>query len=447
MELSSSHYRARRTLYVLLFVALAVLPPILLQELRPLYAPIYDGVLLWLVGNVWYRFLPVSPLVLLPIAGMLFFLWLAWMLQLRFLNRLQLFCTMKYIRFFPDGGLYRRLKVLQVYWKFAISRLPERYMNHEFLIRAGRIYSPGDVSTYYQKVSRRLIDEWYDDSVLEPDTSTSEDRRAKIAACGAGGAGLLVPSFRCIDVISNESIVAAISLLDNVLISHTEPSKHLQDLFKCYLTRTASRDVSEITPQEIRLLLDSNTAPDRTVLLRMLINAWFDTHDAAISSLIIGYFSSHLKHILLFLRAILESHPDDLITMETSTLDQIDLVGFQRRYLNFVEKSRGMAAAVKSRQLLNEVSHKATRLGAYLSHEPHDERLALLLNMHPELNQFGLRLASKWESLMTAGDHERQAQILAVQRRVLRSHEGPLEDAGYSAHYRSGQTASESSSI
>lgn len=447
LGLPTARKRVIRTLYVLLLLVLAVIPPILVQELRPLYAPIHDGVYLWLVGNIWYRFLPVSPLFLLPIAGLLFFLWLAWILQVRFLNRLQLFCTMKHIQFFPDGGLYRSLKVLQVHWKFAISRLPVRYRNHELLIPAGGTYTPGDVSPYYQMVSRRMMDEAYNQTVPDSETAMSKERLARTAACGAGHAGLLVPSVRCIDVISSESIIAAISLLDNGRIFHEDRSRYLHDLFRCYLTRSASRDISEITPQEIRSLLDRDTAPDKTVLLRMLINTWFDTRDPSISALIIGFFSSHIKNILLFLQAILESHPDDLITLETTTLDEIDIAGFQRRYLNFVEQSRGMAAAAKSRQLLDEISHRATRLGALLSHEPHDERLTLLLNVHPELNELGLRLASQWENLMTIGDHERQAQVLIAQQSVLRSHGGPLQDAGYSARYRSGQPAYESTVI
>lgn len=113
---------------IVLVIGLVVIgPPLLYPQFRSIYAPGYDTVVLWLIGNIWYRLYPLSLVMLVPLGFLLLCLWLSWVLQTRFINQLQLRYTIRWIRMAKGGGSYHKLKVLQVYWIYALSTIPEVY--------------------------------------------------------------------------------------------------------------------------------------------------------------------------------------------------------------------------------------------------------------------------------------------------------------------------------
>lgn len=426
--ISLSRPRLRASLAALLVAFAVVALPVIFPSLRSVYAPTHDTIVLWLIGNVWYRMYPYSMLILLPLGFLLTGLWGAWIFDTRLLNRLQLRFTKSVIRLSPQGVLYHGLKKVQVYGIYAISTLPARYRNIFPISRIPSLYATHHISAYYRTVANGLVVGWTDVLHLTSEETRVLELRQRMVDTQVGLSRLYVPTLRCIPVINGENIAEAIARLDDAQMYDTHHWPAIRELFRQY-ARKHRVDADRLTLGQMRTMLEQETELDRTILLRVLINLWFETRDPVIATVIMGYTGGYLHGVSRLFEAVLKTVERESNPVEPVLFTPMPFRRFYPRYLHFIRQARGNAAALYTHELLDDLGRKAEWI---LARDLPDQT--------PEdIKQLVRRTAAGFIHLLTSADFQIQSRTWATQGQRLRMHRQAAQDAGWAALYRSGE--------
>ena len=188
--------RLIRTAGVLILLSLLVVPPVFYPSLRPLYAPVFDHVVLPAQGHVWTRFYPFSMTLLVPLFLILILIWVEWICDRDLIRAIQRRVLTAALRLQPDLSIYRGLKKLQFFvvrsvralrpslrTRFPFNRIPERY-------------NPGMVSGYAETLIEQTADRLAAEYWGLPTDHHAAVYGHRTAALLRGLAGLYVPDIR-----------------------------------------------------------------------------------------------------------------------------------------------------------------------------------------------------------------------------------------------------------
>ena len=399
-----STFRARmqKSLLTGMILSLLIAPPVLIPALRIFYAPVYDQFILPLVGYTWHLYYPYSALFLLPLVVFTIGLWIAWLFQFRMIHTAQLSLTRGYLHIQPDARAYQFFKRSQLFWITAVNRIKEPLRSWFPFSVIPHQYGLSTVSVYLSTVYQVVLQDWTKGYLLATNSPSRDLNLKRINKAHRGLAHIYVPSFTYMDQISLPNLVQAMTYLDNAQICGVKNWSRIQQIFRTYILRTAHFDVDNLTVHQMVVWLQSTSEIDRTIILRIFINLWFETRSPTIARLVIGQMSNFLNQV----DQIIESRLNNVVreVADENPLPDISIRSFSARYIHFIEISQGAAAAIHLRDVLSNlgssVSYLVTAEKNAASASASEDVLYRLVHNFSGLipDAAGIQQATSWQS-------------------------------------------------